>query len=223
MHPKTKRQYHVQITAIHSSDPEQEAEDAARESPDYAAAALADQLKESTKHVVFFCATLGQCTEDNPDNWFKLDPNSDVSTNMKSQYAIAEQDRELWNLMDTATYKTIDVMSTPRNSRRSKELEYCYSNKTGQAGFWANNWAEVSDIHEPGIVYEASTAYMGAEAQGTSADELGRPHGISNVCVTGGTLFPTAGSWNPTLAICGFAQDLARKLQPEVSLPVRKA
>ena len=56
MHPKTKRQYHVQITAIHSPDPEQDAEDSARECPDYAAAATADQLKESTKHVVFVCA-----------------------------------------------------------------------------------------------------------------------------------------------------------------------
>jgi choline dehydrogenase-like flavoprotein len=30
--------------------------------------------------------------------------------------------------------------------------------------------------------------------------------------VTGAALFPTAGSWNPTLTICGFAQDLARRL-----------
>ncbi|KAK9413628.1 hypothetical protein SUNI508_11837 [Seiridium unicorne] len=27
-----------------------------------------------------------------------------------------------------------------------------------------------------------------------------------------GALFPTAGSWNPTMTLCGFAQDLARKL-----------
>ena len=125
--------------------------------------------------------------------------------------------------MDAATYKTIDVMSTPRNSQRSKELESWHSNKTGQAGFWAQVRPEVSDIHVPGIVHEASTAYMGAEAEGGSVDKLGRPHGISNVCVTRGALFPNAGSWNPTLAMCGFAQDLARKLQPEVSLPVRKA
>lgn len=46
-------QYHVQITAIHSPDPENDAEDAARECPDYAAAATYEQLKDSEKHVVF--------------------------------------------------------------------------------------------------------------------------------------------------------------------------
>ncbi len=225
MHPRTNQQYHVQITAIHSPNPEQDAEDAARECPDYAAAATADQLKDSTKHVVFVCATLGEFTEDNPDNWFKLDPNNaDVTTNMKLQYTTAEQDRELWNLMDEATYETIGVMSTPQSSSQPSEgLEYWHSNKNGQAGFWARGRPDVSDIRVPGIVHEASTAFMGDEAQGGSVDELGRPHGMSNVCVTGGALFPTAGSWNPTLTMCGFAQHLARKLQPESSLPVRRS
>ena len=34
--------------------------------------------------------------------------------------------------------------------------------------------------------------------------------------VTGAALFPTAGSWNPTLTMCGYAQDLARKLHPKI-------
>jgi choline dehydrogenase-like flavoprotein len=39
-----------------------------------------------------------------------------------------------------------------------------------------------------------------------------RPHGIRNVYVIGGGLVPTSGSWNPTLTMCGLAQDLAEKL-----------
>ena len=146
-------------------------------------AATADQFKESTKHVVFVCATLGEFTKDNPDNWFKLDPDkSDVSRNMKLQYAIAEQDRELWNLVDKATYDTIDVMSTPATSQLSEELEYSHSNKTDQAGFWGRDRPEVSDVLVPGIVHEASTAYMGAEAEVGSVDELGSRMG-SATCV----------------------------------------
>lgn len=38
------------------------------------------------------------------------------------------------------------------------------------------------------------------------------PYGIENVHVTGAALFPTAGSWNPTMTMCGYAQDLAYKL-----------
>lgn len=49
----TKQQYHVQITALNSPNPETDADDAARECPDYAAAATYDQLKGSEDYVVF--------------------------------------------------------------------------------------------------------------------------------------------------------------------------
>jgi hypothetical protein len=49
---KTGMQYHVQITAIHSPHPEWDAVDAARECPDYAAAATLDQLSGSQGHIV---------------------------------------------------------------------------------------------------------------------------------------------------------------------------
>lgn len=45
-------QYHIQITAIHSPSPDNDAEDAARECPDYAAAATYDQLIGSEEYVV---------------------------------------------------------------------------------------------------------------------------------------------------------------------------
>lgn len=51
--PKSNLQYHVQITALNSPNPEHDAEDAARECPDYAAAATLDQLRGSEDYVVF--------------------------------------------------------------------------------------------------------------------------------------------------------------------------
>lgn len=51
--PKTGLQYHVSVTAIHSPNPKDDAEDAARECPDYAAAATLDQLTGSEDYVVF--------------------------------------------------------------------------------------------------------------------------------------------------------------------------
>jgi hypothetical protein len=53
VHPDTGCQYHVQITAIHSPNPDRDAEDLARECPDYAAAATYAQLKGSEEHIVF--------------------------------------------------------------------------------------------------------------------------------------------------------------------------
>jgi hypothetical protein len=51
--PKTGLQYHVSVTAVNSPNPKDDAEDAARECPDYAAAATLDQLTGSEGHVVF--------------------------------------------------------------------------------------------------------------------------------------------------------------------------
>jgi hypothetical protein len=51
--PKTGLQYHVSVTAVNSPNPKHDAEDAARECPDYAAAATLDQLTGSEDYVVF--------------------------------------------------------------------------------------------------------------------------------------------------------------------------
>lgn len=53
---------------------------------------------------------------------------------------------------------------------------------------------------------------MGPKEISGSVDELYSPHVIENVHVTGAALFPTTGSWNPTMTMCGYAQDLAHKL-----------
>lgn len=45
-------QYHIQVTALHSPNPELDAEDAARECPDYAAAATKEQLTGSENYIV---------------------------------------------------------------------------------------------------------------------------------------------------------------------------
>jgi len=51
--PKNGLQYHVSVTALNSPNPKDDAEDAARECPDYAAAATLDQLTGSEDYVVF--------------------------------------------------------------------------------------------------------------------------------------------------------------------------
>ncbi|KAH0432022.1 2-keto-gluconate dehydrogenase [Colletotrichum camelliae] len=223
------QQYHVQITAIQSPDPKMDAEDAARECPDYAAAATYEQLEHSTEHVVFVCATLGEFSERNLDNWFRPDPsNPDVTTNMKLQYTLTKSDRQLWDTMDKATYQTIEKMVTPAESElpsgsepstKAPEsvLEYWHNDGPDtNKGSWKAGKPDPSEIRIPGIVHETSTAFMGSEpSDGSSVGPDYSVHGVPNVFVTGGALFPTAGSWNPTLTMCGFAQDLARQLENE--------
>ncbi|KAF8874311.1 hypothetical protein CPB84DRAFT_1853642 [Gymnopilus junonius] len=68
----------------------------------------------------------------------------------------------------------------------------------------------------PGIVHEASLIPLG-KGNKCPVDENYKVKGVSNVYVTGAALFPTSGSWNPTMTMCGFAQDLAIKLTPKAN------
>lgn len=151
------------------------------------------------------CATLGEFDETNRESYVKRNlQDNDPTTNVKVQVTLTEKDWHLWDVMDKATYDAITVMA---GSEASK-LEYWHND-----GGWKPTKAPTSDIRVPGAVHEASTLYMGKPSDPmASVDDEYRPFGSRNVYVTGAALFPSAGSWNPTLTMCGYAQDLARKL-----------
>ncbi|KAF3917557.1 hypothetical protein AA313_de0202384 [Arthrobotrys entomopaga] len=209
------KQFHVQITALHSRYPDGDAEDAARECPDYAAAATLEQLKDSREYVVFVCASLGELSENNGENFVKLNDGKDPSSNVTLQFTLDNEDRDLWDHMDKATYRTIEALCSAKEYEYEDDkppIEYWDTDANDGKGGWSTNKPKQDTIRIPGIVHEAATAYVGDKLMGGSLDEYYRPHGVKNVFVTGGALFPTSGSWNPTLTMCGFAQDLARKL-----------
>lgn len=52
-HPTTKRQYQIQITAVHCPDPDRDAEELSRKCQDYSASAQTNQLHGSEGHVLF--------------------------------------------------------------------------------------------------------------------------------------------------------------------------
>ncbi|THH32688.1 hypothetical protein EUX98_g1509 [Antrodiella citrinella] len=206
-------QYHVQITAIHSPRPETDAEDAARLSPDQAGAATFEQLKDSGQHIVLVCAALGELDELDTGSWFKHDPNNpDVTTNSHLQVLLSEKAERLWDVMDQVTYDAINVMA----GGVSNDIEYwSHSNVPSVPPGWSRDQPPQCMIRVPGIVHETATLYMSDDLETdphASVDSDYRPHSCHNVFVTGGALFPTSGSWNPTLTMCGFAQDLAKKL-----------
>jgi choline dehydrogenase-like flavoprotein len=206
------RQYHVQITAIAAPDPENDAVDAGRECPDYAAAATPEQLADSADHVVFVCATLGELAEDNPENWVRLNAETDPTTNITLQVVPNSEDMELWDLMDEATLQTIGLMAGPQPGA----LEYWHDDPTGPpgAGSWSATPPSPAERRIPGLVHEAGPVWMGEPGESVTGPDF-RPHGIENVYLTGAGLFPTSGSWNPTLTMCGLAQHLADTLAPD--------
>ncbi|KAG1768775.1 hypothetical protein EV702DRAFT_716216 [Suillus placidus] len=210
-HPTSHLQYHVQITAVASPDPKQDAEDAARFCPDFAGTASQEQLHGSEDYVVFVCATLGELSENNSNSFFRLSNqplSGDPTSNCDLQVMLDEKDYELWDQMDEATVEAIRAMA----GIEKHGIEWWHQPKPwDKPGAWKREIPGKETIRMEGIVHEASVLPLG-DGDECCVDRNYRVKGVSNVYVTGGAIFPTSGSWNPTLTMCGFAQDLARKL-----------
>ena len=205
-------QYHVQSSAFTTKNPLDDASTIAHEAPDAAAVASIVQLDNSEDYVVFVCASLGEINEKNANNWIKLNSEKNPTTNVSLQLVLGKEDMKLWDEMDKATYETINAMVTSKDSLKgSVDIEYWVSNKDGSYS-WKKSKPNKEQVRLNVIVHEASTLWMGKDAKTSVVGLDYRPHGVKNVYVTGGSLFPTSGSWNPTLTMCGFAQDLADNL-----------
>ncbi|WP_223670323.1 GMC oxidoreductase [Kangiella shandongensis] len=200
-------QYHVQASVFAETNPEQDAVTTVRECPDAAAAPSMQQLVGSEDYVVFVCATLGEISEKNSDNWIKLNKGKDPTTNISLQLILGNEEKQLWDQLDEATYQTIAALAT---DTETPEIEYWIDTPDG--GHWTTNKPPVDQIRLNIIVHEASQIWVGEDPESSVVGLDYRPHGVTNVYVTGAGLFPTSGSWNPTLTMCGFAQDLAVKL-----------
>jgi choline dehydrogenase-like flavoprotein len=161
--------------------------------------------------VVFVCATLGEVGENNPDNWIRPNGGPDPTTNITVQLQAGPREQHLWDVLDEATYQTIAALAS-RGAGALPSIEYWIEGGVPDQGFWQARRPGKQQIRLPIIVHEASALWIG-EDPATSVVGLDyRPHGVRNVYVTGGGLFPTSGSWNPTLTMCGLAQDLAERL-----------
>ena len=201
-------QYHLQASVFAQSNPEKDQVTAARECPDAAAAPSPQQMKGSEDYVVLVCATLGEINENNTENAISLNRGEDKTTNINLQILLGDEDKKLWDVLDVATYQSIEALVT---GRTCPTIEYWIDEDDGE-GHWSINKPPQEQIRLNIIVHAASQLWMGKEPK-TSVTGLDyRPHGVNNVYVTGGSIFPTSGSWNPTLTMCGFAQDLAKKL-----------
>jgi choline dehydrogenase-like flavoprotein len=202
-------QYHVQASAFASTNPIADQDTIAHEAPDAAAVASLPQLIGSEDYVVFVCATLGEVSEKNAQNWIKLNDGKDETCNIALQLIPGKEDKQLWDTLDEATYQTIQALTTSGSS--SPAIEYWVDD--GNTGCWQAGRPAQTQIRLNIIVHEASPLWMGKDPATSVVGLDYRPHGVKNVYLTGASIFPTSGSWNPTLTMCGFAQDLADRLR----------
>lgn len=201
---RTKHQYHLQLTALSDRDPKKNAATAARHMPDIVATASMEQLLTSEDHILLVCAVLGELDENNPDTWLRKTDGRDLTTNVLLQVQANENDLALWDTMDKATFQALEAVLSPKGK---SHVEYWHND----SGKWLGERPPLNQIRVPGMVHEASTMHIGDDDDAVVGLDY-RLRGVENVYVTGAALWPSGGSWNPTMTMVALAQHLADTL-----------
>lgn len=202
------RQYHIQLSVLSDVDPIANAAKAERYAPDVVATASMGQLVSSPDHLVFVCAALGELDEAHADNHFRRNTGADPTTNSTLQVLADTVDDATWDTMDAACFQMMERVLSPAGA---DHVEYWHGHP--DTGTWRGSRPTVEARRVPGLVHEGSTLHIG-QADDAPVDLDYRLRGVHNVYVTGGSLWPTGGSWNPTMAMVALAQDLAENLTP---------
>lgn len=206
VNPESKHQFHIQLSAIIDKTPVEKTYDTMRHLPDLVAAPTLEQLSTSKAkpHIVFVCASLGQLDHANKDNWYRLNDHEDITSNATLQVVANDIDNQLWDTMDDSTFAVLEKLD-PRDNPR--QLEYWHPDSRS----WKKERPPRAQIRESGLVHGASTMWIGDdESSPVGLDYQFR--GVDNVYLTGGALWPTGASWNPTCVMTALAMDLADKL-----------
>jgi hypothetical protein len=197
-------QYHVQLSVLSDRNPDANAEKAERYAPDVVATASLAQLKSSPDHLVFVCAVLGELDDSNRDNRLWLSEGDDPTCNVTLRVLANATDDETWDVMDTATFQMLERVFSPAGA---EHVEYWHGDP--MTGGWSGERPAIEERRVPGLVHEGSVLWIGEDGP-VGLDY--RLTGVDNVYVTGGGLWPTGGSWNPTMTMVALTQDLADNL-----------
>jgi hypothetical protein len=209
---KAGMQYHVQLSVLSDRFPERDAQLAERYAPDVVATATQAQLHGSEDHLVFVCAVLGELDDQNPDNHLRINRGEDPTCNVTLQVVANERDEETWATMDEGTFHMLERVLSPEGA---SHVEYWHSDNDRHEpdkGHWSDVRPSEVERRVPGLVHEGSSLPIGESGTPVGLDY--RLEGVKNVFVTGGALWPTGGSWNPTMTMTALAIDLADRLTP---------
>lgn len=210
----SKHQFHAQITAVSDRAPECEKHihDRLRHLPDVLASPSSEQLQSSKDHIIFVCACLGELDCNNDQNWFQLKGASkdDITCNVSLQVLANASDNALWDTMDESTFQLLEKILPLQEG-----LEYWHSD-SGSPSCWKATRPSEKQRRHTGLVHEASTMWIGDENDSEAPVGLDyQLRGIDNVYITGASLFPSGGSWNPVGTIVSLAMHLADQICPQ--------
>ena len=210
-----RKQFHIQLSAFHDTDPKNNARLTFMYAPDVVATPSKKQLETSQGYVVFILSCIGEMDVDNTDNCLvKNHKASDQTTNIILNLTTSKADENLWDVMDESAFSLLEKIITPTTKDSpSGHKPVQYWHETSDEGKWCEEKPPKHQYRVPATVHESSTLIIGREDDKKSSVGLDyRPHGVNNVYVTGACLWPRSGSWNPTLTMVALAQHLADNL-----------
>ncbi|WP_205571836.1 GMC oxidoreductase [Arthrobacter celericrescens] len=202
-------QYHVQLSVLSDRKPAENAQKSERYAPDVVATASMAQLLSSEDYLVFVCAVLGELDESNPENHLRFTGGADPTTNVTLQVLANATDDVTWDSMDEGTFQMLERVLSPGGASR---VEYWHGDPN--TGSWAADRPGIPERRVPGLVHESSSLPIGDTEDAVVGVDY-RLNGVGNVYVSGGSLWPTGGSWNPTMTMVALAQDLAERLEAD--------
>ena len=204
---ESKHQFHIQLNAV-AIRKENSLQDI-EEMRNLLKAPKVCQLERCENSIVFICASLGQLDHDNQHNKFYLDhthtsTDTDITRNATLHCEVNDRDKALWTTMDDTSFKILEFLSP------TKIIEYWNS----ETNLWETNRPPTQQIRSRDLVHPASTMWIGrdTESQESPVNLDYKFRGIENVYLTGGALWPTGASWNPTCTMTAMAMDLGDRL-----------
>ncbi|AZA89204.1 choline dehydrogenase [Chryseobacterium nakagawai] len=224
---KNGQQFHIQLSIIHDPHPDKNKELAMRYMPDVVSTASPEQLADSEKHVILVCAILGELDIHNEDASFHANKDHDATTASVLRCNPSPKDKETWDDMGKATYDILDYLFD--------ELQYWYSDlnyyqeslsgaysdgelakRYTMQNTWVKKEARTPYPHVPAMVHEGSTLPIenenGIEAVvNLNYQLINKKNPVSNLFITGASLWAQSGAWNPTLTMTAMALQLADK------------
>ncbi|PJJ05053.1 choline dehydrogenase-like flavoprotein [Streptomyces sp. 2333.5] len=192
------RQFHVDINASATSDSARDVEDIYRLVPDIFRADALQQLCDD-EHVVLFMHGIGEVAgERGPQapGRVRLD---DAGETVVTTHLDAE-DVRMWDAMDDAMTELVGTLA-----------------QGAPVEFWSpseRRWTPKGPVEhrQTFLMHECGTLWMGHDPAESVTDLTGRLHAVDNVYLSTAAVFPTGGSWNPTLTMVAMARRLARHL-----------